>query len=542
MILKKKPEEIWREYEKGIDYKTGLNLYDIVERNNNFFMDRQWEGINAPSLDKPVFNILKPVVNYYTAMLISDDIAINTEMADAAGASDTMELKSGNKRKVFQMEDVLPKVIASEVERVMEQTNARTLNRRMLRNCAVDGDACFYLWYDAREDGIRIDLLDNTNVYFGNPACAEVERQPYIILAYRMNTQEVREEAEGNGLPVEGILPDGETIYFNPGKEEERSCTTVLLKLWKEQGAVRYIKCTGKALVKQETDAGYERYPLAWMSWERVKNSYHGTSPLTGKIANQIFINKVYALSMRFVMLNAYPKVIYNEEKLPEGWNNDVGAAVKVLGDPNSAIFGGYQPPNMSGDAMRMVQSTMQQTKDLMGASDAALGNVKPDNTSAIIAVQRAAGVPLDLQRMDFHSFVEDYVRVILDMMRVHYGVRRICVRMNAGEKYAGDFDFSRLGESEFSLKIDIGAGTYWSQQMQVQMLDNLMKNKILSDPAVYLEMVPDEFVKDKHKILDSINGRRETGEQTTGRQKAARDARQGGSRPAPRGKRGQNV
>ena len=31
------------------------------------------------------------------------------------------------------------------------------------------------------------------------------------------------------------------------------------------------------------------------MSWESVKNSYHGVSPITGKIENQIFINKIYA-------------------------------------------------------------------------------------------------------------------------------------------------------------------------------------------------------------------------------------------------------
>ncbi|MFQ7004766.1 MAG: hypothetical protein ACLRRT_14530 [Ruthenibacterium lactatiformans] len=44
----------------------------------------------------------------------------------------------------------------------------------------------------------------------------------------------------------------------------------------------------------------------------------------------------------------------------------------------------------------------IEYTRDTMGASDAALGNVTPDNTSAIIAVQKATSMPLELQRQDF--------------------------------------------------------------------------------------------------------------------------------------------
>ena len=80
MKIKKTPSEIWTEYQRGITYNTGIGLYDNVERNNNFYNDKQWEGVNAPDLDKPVFNFLKTVVNYYIAMLISDDIAVNVEL------------------------------------------------------------------------------------------------------------------------------------------------------------------------------------------------------------------------------------------------------------------------------------------------------------------------------------------------------------------------------------------------------------------------------------------------------------------------------
>ena len=56
------------------------------------------------------------------------------------------------------------------------------------------------------------------------------------------------------------------------------------------------------------------------------------------------------------------------------------------------------------------------------------LGNVRPDNTSAIIAVQQAAAVPLELQKRAFYQFVEDYVRVMIEIMSVDYGTRIVNV------------------------------------------------------------------------------------------------------------------
>ena len=78
----------------------------------------------------------------------------------------------------------------------------------------------------------------------------------------------------------------------------------------------------------------------------------------------------------------------------------------------------------MSNQVIGLIEKIIDYTRDTMGASDAALGNVRPDNTSAIIAVQKASESPLTLQRMDFYQFVEDYIRIMMDMMRVDYGAR----------------------------------------------------------------------------------------------------------------------
>ena len=67
--------ELWKEYSDGVDYNESIGLYETVRKNENFFIGNQWEGVNAPDLEKPVLNVLKRCVSYFLAMLSSDDIA-----------------------------------------------------------------------------------------------------------------------------------------------------------------------------------------------------------------------------------------------------------------------------------------------------------------------------------------------------------------------------------------------------------------------------------------------------------------------------------
>lgn len=518
MKIRKEPSEVWAEYQRGINYNQSIGLYETVKQNNNFYNDKQWEGVNAPDLDKPVFNFLKPVVSYYVAMLISDDVAVNVELGNSVRPP--MEAAPGMEMPIdLNTDDNVPKVIAQEVDNIIEQTNLKYKNRRAIKNCAVDGDACMYLWFDPdAETGfeytgtIRADVLDNTNVLFGNPTEEDVQEQPYVLLAYRRLTEDVRDEAEANGFPRDSITPDNEEYYANTEYDTDNDYTTVILKLWKEKGSVRMLKCTRDAPVKEETDTEYKLYPLAWMSWESVKNSYHGVSPITGKIPNQIFVNKIYAMAQRQVQDSAFPKVIYDKSKIAR-WDPSPGKAVGVIGDPTTALFAGFRPPEMSADPVNMAEVTVQQTKDMMGASDAALGNVKPDNTSAIIAVQKAAGMPLDIQKMDFYNFVEACVRIFLEIMRVNYGVRYVTLKDPDGNDLRGEFDFSLLGDYALSLKIDIGAGSYWSELMQVQTLDNLMSNQIIPDAVTYLEAIPEGYIKNKNRIIERIKEQQQIAE-----------------------------
>ena len=346
-------------------------------------------------------------------------------------------------------------------------------------------------------------MLENTAVHFALPGVHSVQKQPYIILSQRRPVELVRREAEENGQRPGDILPDTAPDGDRAEDAEQGGeMTTVLIKLWKEGGTVRCVKVTSGGTVRPEWDTGCRLYPLAWFSWDKVRHSVHGQAALTAMIPNQIAINQLFAMGIRSVKMNAFPKILYDKSRIPR-WSNRVGEAVGVIGSPGEQVMAAnLRGGDMSQQVVQLIDLLIQRTLEFMGASDAALGNVTPQNTSAIIATQKASAMPLELQRMDFYRFTEDCVRIMTDMMAAYYGTR--LASRGEGEAPVW-FDFSVLSDQNMSVRVDIGSASYYSELMQVQTLDNLFQKGIITDAVTYLEGIPDRYVRGKAKILERL-------------------------------------
>lgn len=510
MKMNKTPEEIFKEYSKCEQYNVSLDLYETVKKNENFYIGRQWEGVNAPDLDKPVLNFLKRVTTYFISMIVSDDIGVSFRFFLEQPGS-----------------DAIAKMLSNEVDRVIERTRAKALNREMLKNAVVDGDGCFYLYFDTSvQNGqpisgeIVIENIDNTKVLFGNPYVSDVQAQPYLLIVKRSLLDTIKEQARQNGVEdIDRITPDdNRDRFYGEEKDSQNDLVTSVVKLWKQDGVVHYTEVTRDVVIKEETVTGYKLYPVAYMSWDKIKNSYHGQSAITGLIPNQIFVNKLWAMAMEHQKRMAFPKLFFDRTKIRK-WTNKVGEAIGVEGNPNDAIASNFRAADMSGQVLELVEKTVSYTRDFMGASDAALGNVKPDNTSAIIAVQKASAAPLELQRLAFYQFIEDYVRIIVDMMVANYGLRYVSMEQAADMGAAPGmeatdelvlFDFASLNVDAMELNVDVGTSAYWSELTQLSTNDNLLLQGILDkgvieDCITYIEGIPDKQLNNKNKILERL-------------------------------------
>ena len=109
---------------------------------------------------------------------------------------------------------------------------------------------------------------------------------------------------------------------------------------------------------------------------------------------------------------------------------------------------------------------------------------------------------------MAFYQFVEDYYRIFLDMMRVNYGVRQVNFSDANGDAQTAIFDFSQLNDLFLKLNVDVGASSYWSELAQVSTIDNLFSQGIIQDAVLYLESIPDGYIKNKQKLISELKGR----------------------------------
>ena len=504
------PEQVQAEYQKMLGYNTAVNLDETVRANENFFIGKQWEGVDAKGLPTPVYNFLKQVVLFSVANITTDNIKMQATPLACERTPEDVER--------------VAEIVNKEFDRLFEFNRVPNLVREYMRNAAVDGDSCLFTFWDDTVDagfglrgGIRTEIVDNMRVGFGNTACRDPQKQPYILIERREMTKELRRAAQEAGNPRwNDIQPDNENHNTDSYKNSsERS--TVLLRMWKERktGTVWACEVSGRVMLREPWDMGLRLYPVTWINWDYIPDSYHGQALVTGLIPNQIFVNKLFAMSMISLMTSAFPRTVYDKTRIPK-WNNAVGAAIGVNGGDVSGVAKIIDPAQISPQIAQFIQTSVDYTRQFLGATSAALGETRPDNTSAIIALQRAASIPSEITKQNLYKSIEDLGRIYLDFMAAYYGKRKVQVSMpDVGADilaFAGKdpeeletvlFDYGILNDMPMELKLDVGASSYWSEMASVQTLDNLlMQDKITIEE--YLERIPDGYIPKRQELIAS--------------------------------------
>lgn len=512
--IKTSPADIWAEYEiaKNYNYGTDLDLYNKVKMHERFVSGDQWLGVKAPDIDKPVLNFLDRTVMYEVALIVSNDIGTSVKRMIDEDSEDSQAIS---------------KYMQEEIDRIIEERNIKAKLRENLRDCAIDGDTAGYVFFDAEKNRIEYEILENTSVLFANPSVSEVQVQPYIIIEKLRDLREVKLFAYLNGVQGwDEIQADNQRSYRESDQPVGygRNTVTVLQKFWRDDdtGTIWFTECTMGQTLREPVDTRQKLYPIAWMNWQKVKESYHGKSLVGGMIPNQIAVNRLWAGALWHLRQQAFPKVFYDKSKLPE-WSNMPGAAYAVApGALDQTIATAFESPKMDNDVKEIVEKTISMTRDFMGVNDVVLGNINPNNTSAIIAVQKSTAAPLEMQRLAFYQFVEDLVRIIADQIVQYYGIRTVKITRESTDEMGNkiketadyEIDFNQLDYDELRLAVDIGEASYWSELTQLQTMDSLFQKGLITDALLYLDGIPDKYIPNKQKIIDALKEQQEMQQQ----------------------------
>lgn len=500
------PRYAYRLWDKGMEFKNSINLNDTVKTNENFFIGKQWEGVRSNGLPTPVFNVIKRASSFIVASITPANI--KASLTALASTPNTTEI----------IEPV--RVLNEELDTLTEINRIPALVGEFVRDSAVRGDGCIYTYWDADEDigadykgAIKSETVENTRVVFGNPNDRNVQSQPYIIIGKRAIRGQVRKRAKENGFEEWESIGATDDLAADSVKNTDDKVDLLFL-MWKdEKGEVWGYEYTEKCAVREPWNMGIRMYPVTWLNWDYVADSYHGQAMITGLIPNQIFINKAWAAAMLSLLTMAYPKVIYDRNRIKK-WDNRIGAAIGVVGDASTAARY-MEGANFSPQIGQFLQMAKEETESVLGATSVAMGDTRPDNTSAIIALQRAAATPSERTKQNVFACIEELYRIYVEFIAEYYGKRTVDVstpdEVMEMYRFAGreapdfiqqEWDFDQYKKFPYYIKMDVGESSYFSEMANIQTLNNLLQMQAIT-PLQFFERIPEGYVTDRQGLIN---------------------------------------
>lgn len=543
--MKKQYEETdeWKSYQSGIDFKNRINLYSDVDKHWRMYNKDMWSGVQAGNLPTPVLPLIPRIVDHKVNTVMGDDIKINYSID---GIDDT----DGGSEELRE----LAKMLSAYAMTLWEGLNEDTKNEQALLDAALTGDGIEYFSWDPNYNAgngvkgqISSEIVDNVNYFPSNPNSTDVQSQTKIQIAFRRMVDDLKKEAKANGVPkdeIEKICSDEETDYqagdmsrIELDKSNKAIC---LLTMWKqtkflvksrdgatveefetESAANEYARNNVSLTVERTTRVKFNKktryaritdgdidskltlYPVAVMNWAIQKNCCHGVSEVKGLIPNQIAINKLVAMIIMAVMHVSIPKMVYDATRVTPP-SNLIGGQIGVQGGDIKSVVGYISPGQLSQDIYKVVEMLITQTKEMVGATDAATGELNMDNTSALLVLQKASAIPLKAISRRFWRFVEDKARIWMDFFIHKYNVDRTLTYNDQGVKRTFDFNGENYKDLQWHVKVDVGASTHWNEITSMQTLDNLLMNQHVTFPQ-YLERLPNGVIPMKDKLLQEV-------------------------------------
>lgn len=548
------PKTVFEEYKQGQNYKDGLGargLYEQNRINQRFYEGDQWYGVQAGDKKALVrYNIIRRGGKYMQAMVDGKPLAINFSAEGVPCTQETRD-KVGERKKTYREESVkgiahadeknvpnaeqvglLMDVLGNYHKTTAERLRFDMLKSRVLERSFVTGTGLLYTYWDdsvrtgqfadeGKKEAIRGDIacevLDVENVYFGDPTLDDVQAQPYIIIAQRRSVEELKREARRNGRPtrdIEAIKADGDTAYMAGARESENEPAdsrkaTVLTKLYKAYSKdgntfkVMAVRVMEGATIRTPWDTKLCCYPVSKFSWGESPNRIYGYSEVTHLIPNQIAINRAATASVEGAMNTGMQKLLYDTDVIQDEITNEPGQIIPVAGMTADNPVRYVAPQNITPQFHQVIDNVMGNTMNCLGANDAALGDMRPENTSAILALREITTLPLQLLQNHWYAFIEETARIWLDFWVHFYGKRALKMMESDGEWYF-PFDAASCDNLIINVRVDVGPANMWSEITTLQTLDGLRQAQIIDD-LQYVTRLPKGSVPEQTSLIREI-------------------------------------
>ena len=516
-----KQTEIWQLYEKGRNYHRRTGIYDDTDRNYRMYNGNQWEGAKLGDVEPVQKNFIKPIVKYKVSVIHDNLYAVNY-------SSQNYENPQFQKEAGRYCD-----LLNGYAKRLWEKDKMDFKGRRITKDAAINDEGIIYVNFDRENMTPVHEVVKKNDIYYGNENDDDIQAQPYILIRKRLPVKNAIELALSEGMSESDkdmIIGDNDNFEESgeAAKEEIDDMVTIVYKMYKQDGTVRFSIATRYVDIAEDVDTGLSLYPIAHFVWEEKEGSARGEGEVRYLIPNQIEVNRTEVRRVLAVKYQAYPQKIADTSKIsnPQALNT-VGGTIRTNGQPVDdvkKIVSIIPPAQMSPDVKQLQEDLIMVTRELAGAGDTATGQVNPESASgrAILAVQQASQAPMTEQKESYKNFIEDIAKIDLEYLVVYseegVNMEETVTDPMTGEEYVQMVNVPQtvLEQLKATVKIDVTPKGVYDRFAMEQTMENFLMNGFFNPQRVaefeaYVKALPNDCVAPKQDLLEGIENIKET-------------------------------
>lgn len=270
----------------------------------------------------------------------------------------------------------------------------------------------------------------------------------------------------------------------------------------------------------------FKYYPLEILVMNPDDESIYGTSEVKDLINVQRSINAANAFSLLTLQNSGAPKLVAKKGALKgQEVTNEVG---EVLIDHTPIGQQGFytlqQQPSVAG-ALQLAPQMLDFIRTITNTSEIITGDKINTNVSgtAIAQAQAQAKHRIKLQENQLFDFVKKCVKIIEQFQKLYYVEDTFMYKANLKEKLAAlssktempnyftrQFNSIDYEDKEFSVEIEVGYGTQYSESLEITMLDQLLAAQYI-DFDTYVDLCPQSVMPFKSQLKEKIKIKQQT-------------------------------
>ncbi len=531
------PQRIFSEYITARNFKQSLGkkgLYEQNRINERFFVGDQWSGTAVGERPLVRHNVIKRIGDYKISQLLAGELAVNYTAEGFSQSTAVLKEIEGERSRLSAADNSVyaPLTSPNEVGLMISALNSyrnTTAERvglnmtvdKALRDAYIRGTGAVYTYFDpdiktglfADKRGgrpimgdIMCEAIKIEDIYFADPTLCDLQKQPYIILTQEKRAGDIAAEAARYGA--------ARAIVSRIAEKSDRKLTlfTKLYKVKTSAGETKVfaVKTTEQEVIRPEFCLNIPLYPLSIFTWERREGCIYGDSEITYLIPNQIAINRLITAGVWSAMSSGMPLMVVNGDLVTGEITNEPGQIIKAYGSAEEldSAVSYVAPPDCAVAYRDTVNDLIYNTLTQSGANEAALGDMRATNTSAIIELREASARHLMPLKNRYYSFIEDISLIWAEFFFSCYGKRALRITDKNGVWYF-PFDASKYRSLILSVKVTAGEAVTRSEKERVATLGALLERGAIT-PLQYLKRLPGGLIPDLTALINELEGRQE--------------------------------